>query len=277
MGVEGKNSRDFLQKYLRQWGYRYTEQRLTVFEAVIHQTGKHLSSEEVFESVRRRRPGISLATVYRTLQLLEDIGLLNKIDLNDKVVRYELNKQDEGNHCHLVCIRCGGVHEIKTELVTLLERFILYETNFKVKRKSVNFYGYCEACMKEEPGVWLKGLLRVKSVAKAEERGEYMSIVVVGGHDRMHEEYREICERRGHNVKIYTQMPARFDKAIGRPDGIVLFTSTVSHKMVNTAVKEAKRRNIRLVRSHSSSATSLDGLIREMEMNTACPAPNFPG
>lgn len=92
-----------------------------------------------------------------------------------------------------------------------------------------------------------------------------MSIVVVGGHDRMHEEYKEICTRRGHRVKVYTQMPARFDKVIGKPDGIVLFTGTVSHKMVLTAVKEAKKRQIRVVRSHSSSASSLEGLLQQME------------
>lgn len=99
-----------------------------------------------------------------------------------------------------------------------------------------------------------------------------MSIVLVGGHDRMHDEYKEICSKRGHRVKVYTQMPARFDKAIGNPDGIVLFTATVSHKMVLTAVKEAKRRKIKVVRSHSSSATSLEGLLLQMEkdMKLAC-------
>lgn len=69
-----------------------------------------------------------------------------------------------------------------------------------------------------------------------------MSIVLVGGHDRMHDEYKGICSKRGHRVKVYTQMPARFDKAIGNPDGIVLFTGTVSHKMILTAMKEAKKK-----------------------------------
>lgn len=101
-----------------------------------------------------------------------------------------------------------------------------------------------------------------------------MSIVVVGGHDRMQDEYKEICSKRGHRAKIYTQMPARFDKAIGSPDSIVLFTSTVSHKMVLAALKEAKRKNINVVRSHSSSATSFEELLKKMEtdMNTACPS-----
>lgn len=92
-----------------------------------------------------------------------------------------------------------------------------------------------------------------------------MSIVLVGGHDRMHDEYKGICSKRGHRLKVYTQMPARFDKAIGNPDGIVLFTSTVSHKMMITALKEAKKKNIPVLRCHSSSATSLTEVLQQLE------------
>ena len=92
-----------------------------------------------------------------------------------------------------------------------------------------------------------------------------MSIVLVGGHDRMHSEYAGICAKRGHRVKVYTQMPARFEKVIGTPDGIVLFTSTVSHQMIHTAIKEAKRKKIPVFRCHSSSGTSLEGLLLELE------------
>jgi len=92
-----------------------------------------------------------------------------------------------------------------------------------------------------------------------------MSIVLVGGHDRMHSEYMGICSKRGHHVKVYTQMPAKFGKVIGTPDGIVLFTSTVSHQMIHVAVKEAKRKKIPVFRCHTSSGTSLEGLLLELE------------
>lgn len=81
----------------------------------------------------------------------------------------------------------------------------------------------------------------------------------------MHDEYKGICSKRGHHVKVYTQMPARFDKVIGNPDGIVLFTSTVSHKMVLVATKEAKRKKIPIIRCHNSSAASLEGLLQKLE------------
>lgn len=85
-----------------------------------------------------------------------------------------------------------------------------------------------------------------------------MSIVLVGGHDRMHKNYKGIANKRGHRLKVFTQMPAQFCKSIGSPDAIILFTNTVSHKMVNAAVKEAKRKNIPVVRCSSSSATALE-------------------
>lgn len=84
-----------------------------------------------------------------------------------------------------------------------------------------------------------------------------MSIVLVGGHERMHDEYKTIGIKLGHKIKIFTRLPARFEKTIGEPDVIVLFTSTVSHKMVNTAVKEAKKKKIPVVRCHTSSGNSL--------------------
>jgi hypothetical protein len=92
-----------------------------------------------------------------------------------------------------------------------------------------------------------------------------MSLILVGGHDRMHDAYKGVCSKRGHRVKVYTQLPARFDKMIGNPDGIILFTATVSHKMIHIAVKEAKRKNIPLFRCHNSSATSLTGALEQFE------------
>ncbi|MFT9055567.1 MAG: DUF2325 domain-containing protein [Ethanoligenens sp.] len=92
-----------------------------------------------------------------------------------------------------------------------------------------------------------------------------MSLIIVGGHDCMCCRYQQMCKKRGHKVKVFTQMPTGLARHIGSADGIILFTSTVSHKMVETAVKEAKRKNIRVMRSHSSSATSLNGLLDEID------------
>lgn len=107
----------------------------------------------------------------------------------------------------------------------------------------------------------------IKLVHRMKIRGAWglMSILLIGGLDRMEKDYVHIGSKRGHNVKVYTQLPTRFEKVIGAPDGIVLFTGTVSHAMVKVAVKIAKNRNIPIIRSHSSSLKALERELSKLE------------
>ena len=88
-----------------------------------------------------------------------------------------------------------------------------------------------------------------------------MSVVIVGGHDRMVTQYKEICKKHKCKAKVFTQMSADLNKQIGSPDLLVLFTNTVSHKMVKTAVEEAKKSNTEIVRCHTSSGTALNEIL----------------
>ena len=85
-----------------------------------------------------------------------------------------------------------------------------------------------------------------------------MSIVIIGGHDRMVRQYETICKKHNCKAKIFTQMPSCLNKKIGNPDLVVLFTNTVSHKMIKCAMDEAKRSDFQVVRCHSSSDAGLD-------------------
>ncbi|MDR0513444.1 MAG: DUF2325 domain-containing protein [Treponema sp.] len=84
-----------------------------------------------------------------------------------------------------------------------------------------------------------------------------MNIVIVGGNERMVCQYSDICKNYGCKAKIFVKENGMKGK-LGCPDLLVLFTSTVSHAMVNGVVKEAKRNNIPIARVRSSSATALD-------------------
>ena len=90
-----------------------------------------------------------------------------------------------------------------------------------------------------------------------------MSVVIVGGHDRMVCQYMKICKNYKCKAKIFTQMSASMDKQMGTPDLFILFTNTVSHKMVITASQEAKKNNIPIARIHTSSATALRSVLDE--------------
>ncbi len=84
-----------------------------------------------------------------------------------------------------------------------------------------------------------------------------MSVVIVGGHDRMVCRYKKICKKYNCRAKIFTQMATGMDKQIGRPDLLVLFTNTISHKMAKCAVDEARRSEIEVIRCHTSSGNAL--------------------
>lgn len=88
-----------------------------------------------------------------------------------------------------------------------------------------------------------------------------MSIVIIGGHDRMVCQYKKVCKQFQCKAKVFTQMSASLGKQIGSPDLIVLFTNTVSHKMVKCAVEEAGRCNADVVRCHTSSRSALEEIL----------------
>lgn len=89
-----------------------------------------------------------------------------------------------------------------------------------------------------------------------------MSVVIVGGNECMIRHYKELCGAYKCKAKVYPKMTAGL-KNIGTPDLLVLFTNTVSHKMIRCALSEAKGQNIKIVRSHSSSMAALKTILDE--------------
>ncbi len=84
-----------------------------------------------------------------------------------------------------------------------------------------------------------------------------MSVAIIGGNECMVCQYEKICKDYGCKAKVFAKERSGFKKKIGTPDLMIVFTNTVSHKMVNSAVTEAKRNKIQVARAHSSSAAAL--------------------
>lgn len=142
-----------LKELLKKRGYKFTGQRGAVLGVLVKYSGKHLSTEEIFQFVRDTNPEIGLATVYRTLTLLERVGLVMKIDLDDGFSRYELARQNEDHrHHHLICSKCGSISEVEVDLLDQLEEQILLKNGFLVKDHRVKFYGLCNHCRQSEIG-----------------------------------------------------------------------------------------------------------------------------
>ena len=85
-----------------------------------------------------------------------------------------------------------------------------------------------------------------------------MSVVIIGGNERMEQQYKQICKKYRCKAKVFTRMSGNLKTQIGQPDLIILFTSTVVH----CALKEAERYQIRVERSHSSSASALENVLQ---------------
>lgn len=90
-----------------------------------------------------------------------------------------------------------------------------------------------------------------------------MSVVIIGGHERMVSQYEEICRAYGCKAKVMAKEKGGFKKKIGAPDLMILFTNTVSHKMVTNAVAQAKRNHVQIERVHTSSAAALHGILEQ--------------
>ncbi len=92
-----------------------------------------------------------------------------------------------------------------------------------------------------------------------------MNVVLIGGHDRMIREYKNIGKKRGVSLKVFTHIKPSLEKCMGCPQAVIIFTSTSSHKMVKKAVCHAKKNNLPCFRSHNSSANSLNVMLDEIQ------------
>lgn len=90
-----------------------------------------------------------------------------------------------------------------------------------------------------------------------------MSVVVVGGNDRMATRYKDICKEYNCKAKVFTQMPPDFENKLGKPDLMVVFTNTCSHKMVNSVNQKSRKHDIPVARIHSASASALKSVLEQ--------------
>jgi Fur family ferric uptake transcriptional regulator len=135
------------KKKLKEAGYKLTPQRIAILNAIEENKGKHLNTEEIYDIVRQRNPEMGLATVYRTLQLLEELEVVSSLNLEDGCVRYELYSDDgQHNHHHLICSNCFAVIEVEGDLLEELEEKIEKEHDFKILDHKLKFYGICSKC-----------------------------------------------------------------------------------------------------------------------------------
>ena len=137
-----------LESGLHQDGRRLTAQRRKVLELFSTLgSGIHLSAEEVHSQLLQSKARVSLATIYRTLRLLVEMGFLNELELSEGGHRFELLSHENPDHHHLICVRCGRTEEFESNQVVQAGRIASEKLGFKLIESTLNVRAICPNCI----------------------------------------------------------------------------------------------------------------------------------
>ena len=137
-----------LDHYLARNQLKQTKQRKTIVEyfLTLH---SHLDAEELHEAVRKDGHNIGLATIYRTLNLLTEAGLVEQKNFQDGKSLYEVILPNE-HHDHLVCLDCGKVVEFENDEIERLQEVVAEQHGFELISHTLDMFGRCSACQKKK-------------------------------------------------------------------------------------------------------------------------------
>lgn len=129
---------------------KLTGQRLRILSLLIENNNEHLSAEDIHNLLLDNGEKIGIATVYRTLAVLEKLNMIARLYVDDGCIRYQvLDPHKLHEHHHLICQRCGNIIDMQDDLLDNLEEKIKDIYDFKVTNHKVKFYGICSGCMKK--------------------------------------------------------------------------------------------------------------------------------
>ena len=135
--------RNRISEELHTKGLHMTPQRLMIV-AAIEESTDHISADDVFAQVVKKYPNVNISTVYRTLDLLEEMGLVTKTDLGGGRVRY--HPAEKGHHHHLVCRECGKIIDMKEEALNPLKETLMNDYQFIADLRHLGIWGRCLQC-----------------------------------------------------------------------------------------------------------------------------------
>lgn len=125
---------------------RMTKQRKVILD-ILRNTKSHPTADWVYEKVKQKIPNISLGTVYRNLNILNDMGEIMELKYGSGYSRFDGNPE---NHYHFVCEDCGRVFDLDKQVNKEMEKRIEEKTGYSVKYHRLEFYGICSECKEEQ-------------------------------------------------------------------------------------------------------------------------------
>ncbi|MBN2076948.1 MAG: transcriptional repressor [Dehalococcoidales bacterium] len=140
------NAKKKNRELLSEAGLRSTSQRQSILDIIRRGQG-HLDADEVYRRARKKQPRLSLSTVYRTLQTLKELGLIEEVHLDETHHHYEIKASNE--HHHLICLGCGKVVEFECPMSVQMKEEVGKEKEFEIVNIEVRMTGYCPECRRE--------------------------------------------------------------------------------------------------------------------------------
>ena len=128
---------------LREHGYKLTPQRRVVIRTITS-SHDHLTPADIYQQIHQEHPNIGLVTVYRTLDILDKLGLICKLHTGGNCPSYTISTPE--HHHHLICSNCGRVFDFTGHNLTKLEKRLSRESGFIINSHQLEFIGLCKAC-----------------------------------------------------------------------------------------------------------------------------------
>ncbi len=135
-------SKERIMEEFRRKGFRATPQRIAIAQIVLN-SKDHPTAEQLYQAVKKKYPTLSSATMYQTLHLLAEIGLLQELGFSDRGSRYD---PDTSPHINIVCKNCGKIQDYQAESVKKLWSEIIVDLGFKPIGQRLDIYRYCDQC-----------------------------------------------------------------------------------------------------------------------------------
>ncbi len=131
-----------LATYLEKNHLKQTRQREVILMTFL-EAKRHVTSEDLYQAVRKAHSNIGYTTVYRTMKLLVEAGLATERHFDDGITRYEIEHE---HHDHLVCIKCGKIQEFECDEIEERQNEIATSHGFEILRHRHELYGHCQSC-----------------------------------------------------------------------------------------------------------------------------------
>lgn len=130
---------------IRNTGLKVTEPRLKILSVFEKSKARHLSAEDIHDTLKAKSVVVGMATIYRALANFEKAGILNKSTFDDGRAIYEINEGP--HHDHIVCVDCGNVEEFVDEEIEKRQKKIANHKGYSLKSHSLVLYGSCSECL----------------------------------------------------------------------------------------------------------------------------------